>query len=211
MSRARQLIENDEAIKAAAVRSHDGRIFTAKAHWGACVQANQAGAQYTDEDLGFVTTTGRFVDRSEAELIGLRNGQLRPEIQDPSMVHAADFSHFVEGLDDELGGVDPKDYADQTINEPPEYTEALEDVLDDFNKEVRADVIKLLRDGIHKVLAKDRGWQKRFPPGMFPKGYGRLIARAALARRAEKSAKNYLTDPTVKSMRRIVDDWLRYS
>lgn len=374
------------------------------------MKANQAGARYTDDDLGFVTTQDRFVDRAEAELIGLRNNQLRPDIQDPSMVHAADFSHFVEGLDeamsrrdflgnmgrlaagaavaptalasipkaaaaapaklvfpsnwtwgmhdvlaqfkehfvgermrgyqdahgathapvskaeaeaawpavapryieflatdaradekfqvsatpkwvegaprpharseesrkamedfnkrqinrqraqydaeqkskpsqaqaqpvkaqrgkpvrwktgnrrreddewdigeslvsklledDELGGVDPKDYADQALNGPPEFQDALEVTLQRFCDQVRRDHAKMMKDGVARVLAVDKGWRRRFP---HRHDHSRLLAQAVTARQAARFVNAYANDREVRSMRKIVDDWLRFS
>lgn len=55
------------------------------------MKANMAGSKWSDEDLGFMTSDGRFVTRGQAELIALRAGQLRPDISDPGMLHANDF------------------------------------------------------------------------------------------------------------------------
>lgn len=89
--------ENEEGIRAAAVRAADGSVYEAPAHFAAVQKANMDGKTVYDEEesLGFVTTAGRFVDRNEAELIGLRMGQLRPDIQEPGLTHAADFDHYL--------------------------------------------------------------------------------------------------------------------
>lgn len=80
-----------ETIRASAVRTLDGTVFEAPAHFGAVQRANMAGKPWHDEDLGFVTSEGRFVTREQAELIALKAGQLKPDISDPSMIHAYDF------------------------------------------------------------------------------------------------------------------------
>lgn len=84
----------EESIKAAAVKCHDGTVIAGPPgadHIACCMMANQQGKSWDDEGLGFVTDDGRFVDRNEAEIEGMRHGQLRPEISDPGMVHARDF------------------------------------------------------------------------------------------------------------------------
>lgn len=58
-------------------------------------QAGRDGKTYYDEDLGFVTTTGRFVNREQAELIGLKMDQLKPDIKEPGMLHADEFDHYL--------------------------------------------------------------------------------------------------------------------
>jgi hypothetical protein len=87
--------DDDERIVAAAVKGSNGKIYRGKAHFGAIQSAAHDGQMYMvhfgDDDLGFVTSKGRWVDRPEAELIGMRHKQLRPEISDPVQVHAADF------------------------------------------------------------------------------------------------------------------------
>lgn len=105
---------------------------------------------------------------------------------------------------------DPKSYADQTVNEPPEFTDALDDVLLDFTNSVKDDMRKALRSGIHKNFTAPK-WVRRFPPSMFTNGYGRLLARAVLARAAEKNAASNKRDRTASSMRRMVDDYLRFA
>lgn len=83
-----------ESIKAAAVKCHDGTVIAGPPgadHIACCMMANQQGKSWDDEGLGFVTHDDRFVDRNEAEIEGMRHGQLRPEISDPGMVHARDF------------------------------------------------------------------------------------------------------------------------
>lgn len=87
--------QEPEGIRAAATKTHRGNIFTGITHWESCAKASQAGEQWSDEDLGFVTTTGRFVDRNEAEMIGAQTGQLQKTIEDPSMVHAREFTHYL--------------------------------------------------------------------------------------------------------------------
>ena len=98
------LDDEEDGISAAAVKTLDGTIFTGRTHWEAVAKAHEQGKRYADVDeyegeepegLGFVTTTGRFVGRREAEMIGARRGQLQKEIEDPSMVHAREFTHFL--------------------------------------------------------------------------------------------------------------------
>lgn len=84
----------EESIKAAAVKCHDGTVIAGPPgadHIACCMMANQQGKSWDEEGLGFVTDDGRFVDRNEAEIEGMKHGQLKPEISDPGMVHARDF------------------------------------------------------------------------------------------------------------------------
>ena len=88
-----------ETIKAAAVKTHDGTVFTSDpggAHIGAVQRANLAGKTWDDEGLGFVTHDDKFVTREEAELIGLKNNQFWPN-RDPVELHASDFL-WMEGM-----------------------------------------------------------------------------------------------------------------
>lgn len=80
-----------ETIRSAAIRTKDGSVFEARAHFGAAQKATLAGKTWHDEDAGFVTSGGRFVSREEAEMIALRAKQLKANILDPQMLHADDF------------------------------------------------------------------------------------------------------------------------
>ncbi len=63
-----------ERITHAAVRVR-GRLFTAANHKAAVLAAGWA--ELGPNDIGFVTSTGRFVSRAEAWKIARRAGQLR--------------------------------------------------------------------------------------------------------------------------------------
>jgi len=90
-----------ESVKAAAVKCHDGTVVAGPpgaSHIACCQMANRQGKTWDDDGLGFVTDDGRFIDRNDAEIEGMKHGQLRPEISDQSMVHATDFA-WMEGMD----------------------------------------------------------------------------------------------------------------
>jgi hypothetical protein len=89
------MLDDEEGVRAAAVMTHKGNVYTGRGHWEACMKANMAGEPWSQEDLGFVTTKGRFVDRDEAEMIGARMGQLQKYREDPDMVHSKEFIKYL--------------------------------------------------------------------------------------------------------------------
>src|SRR6478736_871992 len=67
-----------ETIKSAAIKTQDGQIFTGKLHGDAFNAAEDAGAKIGDmPDQGFITSTGRYVDRKEAMEIANNASQLK--------------------------------------------------------------------------------------------------------------------------------------
>ena len=76
----------DSRIDCAAIREPNGRVWTGKRH-NHCIKTiiqatgvKQVGGQY---EQGFVTMTGRFVNRREAYGIALKAGQIPFESYDP--------------------------------------------------------------------------------------------------------------------------------
>lgn len=67
----------------AAIRTEDGRVFRGTNHGDAWLKAREAGAPTGTAEDGFITTTGRFVDREEGYRIAERAGQVRrtPEVR----------------------------------------------------------------------------------------------------------------------------------
>lgn len=66
-----------EFIKHAAVKSKDGQIFLGKCHADCFEQAHNIGIKMSQkaDDQGFMTGSGRFVDRSEASIIAFHAKQ----------------------------------------------------------------------------------------------------------------------------------------
>lgn len=89
--------DKPERIVAAAVKSRNGKTYTGKVHYDAVQAAAHDGQLYSvhfgDEDFGFLTSKGRWVDRTEAELIGMSNKQIKPTISSPTGVHSRDFNY----------------------------------------------------------------------------------------------------------------------
>jgi hypothetical protein len=71
-------VTNKERIVETAVRLDDGEIFTGLRHIDAFVKAyERSGTRFRDDQMGFVTSTGRFVSRKEAAQIAYNAGQIR--------------------------------------------------------------------------------------------------------------------------------------
>lgn len=81
----------DKLIDCAAIRAPDGRVWTGKRH-GHCIktikQAYELANQFAGmgeiktpkilpQDQGFVTMSGRFVNRQEAAMIAVHAGQVK--------------------------------------------------------------------------------------------------------------------------------------
>ena len=64
-----------EKIKAAAIKRSDGVISTHISHC-AIISHSPEGTCKEGSSQGFITTTGRFVDRKEAAEIALSSGQI---------------------------------------------------------------------------------------------------------------------------------------
>ncbi|SRR6266478_3813574 len=67
----------DKMIDCAAIRAPDGRVWTGKRH-GHCIKTIiQATGKTPNENYeqGFVTLSGRFVNRKEAAMIAVHAGQ----------------------------------------------------------------------------------------------------------------------------------------
>lgn len=79
----RRTIEPGERVVASALRTEDGRIFTSPTHIENLLEAREAGAPISEdaeedffsEDFGFLTSTGRFVSRDEAEWVAEESEQ----------------------------------------------------------------------------------------------------------------------------------------
>ena len=72
-----------ERIELAALR-YGGKMYTGNAHM---VALAELCGEHTDVDMreieeGFVTNTGRFVDRNEAAAIGKKSGQVSSLVED---------------------------------------------------------------------------------------------------------------------------------
>lgn len=65
-----------ETIIAAGIKSEGGRVFQGRRHCIILRSANPRGSLKGGEQ-GFVTSTGRFVDRKEAAKIALAAGQIK--------------------------------------------------------------------------------------------------------------------------------------
>ena len=68
----------DEAIVAAALRSHKGDVFSGVNHGEAFVKAAKQGEAGNATENGFLTNTGRFVDRKEALEIANKSQSVSP-------------------------------------------------------------------------------------------------------------------------------------
>ncbi len=68
-----------ERIKASAVR-YKGQIFTGQTHGDALLVLEEAFPDYRAREVedGFVTSSGRYVDRTEAREIAKKNDQIKP-------------------------------------------------------------------------------------------------------------------------------------
>ncbi|MDD5318797.1 MAG: hypothetical protein PHF79_03215 [Candidatus Pacebacteria bacterium] len=71
--------EKNEAISAAALE-YEGELFTAHSHAEAFLLLEKARPNFIDSEVhdGFITTTGRFVDRDEALEIAKQTQQVSP-------------------------------------------------------------------------------------------------------------------------------------
>lgn len=69
-----------ETITAAAIRLPDNTVVTGRHHLEALEKARFPEG-LTDEAQGFVTSRGRFVDRTEADKIGRESGQIPQEVE----------------------------------------------------------------------------------------------------------------------------------
>lgn len=71
---------SDERVERAAIRTFGGQIFSGASHLDAVVAAKEAGHGRDGElefaDEGFLTSSGRFVGRGEAQVIAAKAGQL---------------------------------------------------------------------------------------------------------------------------------------
>ena len=69
-----------ETVKEAAIKSSDGKVFTGVNHLEADTKAQKAGYDIHNIDKlghdGFITSTGRYVDRLEAKQIADKQGQI---------------------------------------------------------------------------------------------------------------------------------------
>lgn len=72
-----------ETIKHAAVKSECGKVVTGKSH-ADCFHKGildlQLEMSQREEDQGFVTSTGRYVSREEAQKIAIAAGQVAPTL-----------------------------------------------------------------------------------------------------------------------------------
>lgn len=70
----------DKMIDCAAIKTPDGRVWTGKRH-GHCIktiiQATGIRSVPGSYPQGFVTLSGRFVDRKEAAMIAVHSGQVK--------------------------------------------------------------------------------------------------------------------------------------
>lgn len=73
-----EIYDYDKRIDCAAILAPDGRVWTGKRH-GHCIKTiiQATGIQSVGGDYkqGFVTMSGRFVDRKEAAMIAVHAGQ----------------------------------------------------------------------------------------------------------------------------------------
>lgn len=72
-------------IKAAAIRYPQGDILTARRHHLIIAKAASYGVSSVGAEQGFVTTTGKFVDRKQAMEIAKRMGQMPKDHKNPEL------------------------------------------------------------------------------------------------------------------------------
>ena len=65
-----------ETITKAAIKYPDGSILTSDRHWKIIYRQSEKGISSQRDFQGFVTSSGRFVDRTEAAEIALAADQL---------------------------------------------------------------------------------------------------------------------------------------
>lgn len=87
--------EPPETIVSAAIKSKDGEVFTGRIHALAMEAAQGAGKEIgaKESDEGFITSTGRFVSRSEAGQLAKSAGQM--EVKSP--IPLAEFMKMPKG------------------------------------------------------------------------------------------------------------------
>jgi len=78
----------DTRIDCAAVKSTDGRVWTGKRHHHCIATIVQAGLKVSHGDQGFVTMSGRYVDREEAAELILKTGQCK--LNHPPLAYSED-------------------------------------------------------------------------------------------------------------------------
>ena len=69
-----------ETIKHAAVKRSDGIISIGKCH-PEIIASSPYGTCKAGSSMGFITSTGRFVDREEALKIAIKSKQIEPDME----------------------------------------------------------------------------------------------------------------------------------
>lgn len=84
-----------EWIKIAAIRMEDGEVYTAQTHHLCIQRANQDRdtSHVGRHDQGFVTDTGRYVDREEAARIAIAAGQIKHLLHHPRQLFSEELMY----------------------------------------------------------------------------------------------------------------------
>src|SRR6478736_5265085 len=138
-----------ETIKSAAIKTQDGQIFTGKLHGDAFNAAEDAGAKIGDmPDQGFITSTGRYVDRKEAMEIANNASQLKEGAKTTGGLRV----EALEGNESPQGGMP----ITKPVVEPDLTAQALEIAQSKPIKEWRADY-KAYKDAEAGMTAQTPG------------------------------------------------------